>query len=252
MKVYFVGAGPGEPELLTVRGERLLKNCRLCIYAGSLVSPSVLESLPREAEKYNSAEMSLEEVVSVYRRAKEKGLDVIRLHSGDPAIYGAIREQMDQLDRLGIEYEVVPGISSFQASAAALRTELTAPEIAQTVILTRTSGRTPLPPEQELERLAQTKSTLCIFLSGNRIEEIARRLAPFYGWDCPAAVVYHASWPDQKIVEGPLEEIGGKVKEAGIGETSLIVVGRALLRNLPASRLYDPGFSHKFRRGREP
>ena len=250
MKVYFVGAGPGEPDLLTVKGERLLKNCRVCIYAGSLVSPAVLGLIPPDAEKYNSAERSLEDIVSIYRQAKQKGLDVIRLHSGDPSIYGAIREQMDPLDRLGIEYEVVPGISSFQASAAALRTELTAPEIAQTIILTRSSGRTPLPPEQELERLARTKATLCIFLSGDKTEEIAKELAPFYGKDCPAAVVYHASWPDQKIVEGSLEEIGAKAQEAGIGDTSMIVVGRALSRNLPASKLYDPGFSHKFRKGK--
>lgn len=252
MKVYFVGAGPGDSDLLTVKGERLLKNCRVCIYAGSLVSPAVLGVIPRNAETYNSAKMSLEEIVSVYRQAKGKRLDVVRLHSGDPSIYGAIREQMDQLDRLGIEYEVVPGVSSFQAAAAVLRTELTAPEIAQSVILSRSTGRTPVPPEQELEKLARTKATLCIFLSGDRTAKIAQELAPFYGKDCPAAVVYHASWPDQKIVEGSLEEIGAKAKEAGIGNTSMIVVGRALSRNLPASKLYDPRFSHKFRKGKKP
>ncbi len=251
MRIYFVGAGPGEPDLLTVRAERLLRTCRVCLYAGSLVSPAVLQIIPRDAERYNSAEMSLGEMVSIYQDAKEKGLDVVRLHSGDPSIYGAIREQMDELDRLGMEYEVVPGISSFQASAAALRTELTAPEIAQTVILTRTSGRTPLPPEQELEKLARAKATLCIFLSGKKTEEVARELAPSYGWDCPAAVVYHASWPDQKIVVGSLGDITAKVKEAGIGETSLIIVGRALSRNLPVSKLYDAGFSHRFRKGKK-
>lgn len=251
MRVYFVGAGPGEPDLLTVRADRLIRTCRVCIYAGSLVSPAVLEIIPGDAERYNSAEMSLGEMASIYGNAKEKGLDVVRLHSGDPSIYGAIREQMDELDRLGIEYEVIPGISSFQASAAALKTELTAPEIAQTIILTRTSGRTPLPPEQELEKLGRTKATLCIFLSGKKMEEVARELSPSYGWDCPAAVVYHASWPDQKIVVGSLEDIAAKVKEAGIGETSLIIVGRALSRNLPVSKLYDAGFSHRFRKGKK-
>ncbi|HSR12680.1 MAG TPA: precorrin-4 C(11)-methyltransferase, partial [Thermodesulfobacteriota bacterium] len=210
-----------------------------------------LEILPPNARKHNSAEMALEEIVSVMHDAHREGTDVVRLHSGDPSIYGAIREQMNELDRMGIEYEVVPGVSSFQASAAALKTELTAPEIAQTIILTRTSGRTPLPPEQQLRNLAATKATLCIFLSGKKIEEAARELAPFYRWDCPAAVVYHASWPDQKIVEGTLQDIAAKVKEAGIGETSLIVVGRALARNLPASKLYDAEFSHGRRQGKK-
>ncbi len=251
MRVYFVGAGPGDPDLLTVRGERLIRTCTVCIYAGSLVSPAVLNLIPAAAEKYNSAEMSLREIVAVYKGAQEKGVDVLRLHSGDPSVYGAIREQMDELDRLGIEYEVVPGISSFQASAAVLRTELTAPEIAQTVILTRTSGRTPLPPEQDLEKLARTRATLCIFLSGKKVEEIARELGPAYGWDCPAAVVYHASWPDQKVVKGSLQDIGVKVKEAGIGETSLILVGRALARNLPVSKLYDAEFTHGYRKGKK-
>jgi precorrin-4/cobalt-precorrin-4 C11-methyltransferase len=158
---------------------------------------------------------------------------------------------MEELDRLHIDYEVVPGISAFQASAAAMRTELTAPEISQTIILTRISGRTPLPPEQELEKLAQTRSTLCIFLSGDRIEELASRLLPYYGKDCPAAVVYHASWPDQEIVQGSLGEIAAKVREAEIGRTSMILVGRALSRHLPSSKLYDARFSHTFRRGGE-
>jgi precorrin-4/cobalt-precorrin-4 C11-methyltransferase len=154
---------------------------------------------------------------------------------------------MGELDRLHIDYEVVPGVSAFQASAAALRQELTAPEISQTIILTRISGRTPLPPEQELEKLGQTRSTLCIFLAGDRIEEVANRLLPYYGEDCPAAVVYHASWPDQEIVQGQLGEIATKVKEAEIGRTSMILVGRALSRNLPSSKLYDARFSHTFR-----
>lgn len=251
MKVFFVGAGPGDPELLTIKAARLLTNCRICIYAGSLVSPGVMDMVSAKAERYNSAGMSLEEIVRVCGDAKERNIDVVRLHSGDPSIYGAIREQMNELDRLGIPYEVVPGVSAFQAAAAALQSELTAPEVAQTIILTRTSGRTPMPAEQELDVLARSRATLCIFLSGHKIEETVRALAASYGQDCPAAVVYHASWPDQKIVEGTLEDIAGKVRPAEIGQTSLIIVGRALARDIPASKLYDAAFSHKFREGKE-
>jgi len=250
MKVYFIGAGPGDPDLLTIRAERLLKNCRICIYAGSLVSPAVLELIPKDAQRYDSAAMSLEDILSVCQDAQKREIDVARLHSGDPSLYGAIREQMNGLDRLNIEYEVIPGISSFQASAAVLRIELTAPEVAQAVILTRTSGRTPLPAEQELERMAQTHATLCIFLSGHKIEEVANRLATHYGGDCPAAVVYHATWPDQKIIEGVLGDIAVKVSSAGIGQTCVILVGRALSRDIPSSRLYDSTFTHQFRRGK--
>ncbi len=251
MKVFFVGAGPGDPELLTIKAARLLTNCRICIYAGSLVSPGVMSMVSEKAERHDSAAMSLPEIVEVFRGAKEKNMDVVRLHSGDPSIYGAIREQMNELDRLGIAYEVVPGVSAFQAAAAALRAELTAPEVAQTIILTRTSGRTPMPAEQELENLARSKATLCIFLSGHKIEEVVSTLAAHYGWDCPAAVVNHASWPDQKIIEGVLEDIAGKVRLAEIGQTSLIIVGRALSRDIPASKLYDAAFTHKFREGKD-
>jgi precorrin-4/cobalt-precorrin-4 C11-methyltransferase len=249
MKVYFVGAGPGDPELLTRKAERLLTTCRCCIYAGSLVSPEVFSLIPKEAEKYDSAGLSLEKIIAICAEAKEKGMDVLRLHSGDPSIYGAIGEQMNELDRLGISYEVVPGVSSFQAAAAALRTELTAPEISQTIILTRTSGRTPLPPEQELNVLARSKATLCIFLSIDQMETIAATLIPFYGPDCPAAVVYRASWPDQKLIRGTLENLPAKVKEAGIRKTALIMVGPALTRGETVSKLYDREFSHGYRQG---
>lgn len=250
MKVYFVGAGPGDPGLLTLKAERLLRAGRICVYAGSLVSPSVMALIHPDAERYDSAKMSLDEITEVFHRAREKDMDVVRLHSGDPSIYGATREQMNALDRLGISYEVVPGVSAFQAAAAALKTELTAPEVAQTIILTRTSGRTPLPETQELEKLGRTGATLCIFLSGHKIEETARILLPFYGADCPAAVVYHASWPDEKIVEGTLADIAEKAGRAGTGQTSLILVGRALGRDNPASKLYDDTFSHRYRRGK--
>jgi len=250
MKIYFVGGGPGDPELLTSKAERLLRTCRVCVYAGSLVSPGVMALLPPGAERYDSAKMSLDEIVKIFRDARERNLDAVRLHSGDPSIYGATREQMNALDRLGIAYEVVPGVSAFQAAAAALKTELTAPEVAQTIILTRTSGRTPLPEDQELEKLAKTGATLCIFLSGHKIEEVVQTLIPHYGVDCPAAVVYHASWPDEKIVEGTLADITGKARRARTGQTSLIIVGRALARDLPASKLYDESFSHQYRRGK--
>lgn len=251
MKVYFVGAGPGDPELLTVKAQRMLAQCRICLYAGSLVSPQVLEILPGDAEKHDSAALDLAEMADIYRDAKERGIDVVRLHSGDPSIYGAIGEQMNELRRLDIDYEVIPGVSSFQAAAAALRTELTAPEISQTIILTRTSGRTPMPEPQELEELARTHSTLCIFLSVHKLKDVADRLATFYGADCPAAVVYRASWPDQEIFRGTLADIAEKISISGIKKTAMIVVGKALSEGIPASKLYDPSFSHEYRVGRE-
>ncbi|MDQ5987238.1 MAG: Cobalt-precorrin-4 C(11)-methyltransferase [Syntrophus sp. SKADARSKE-3] len=251
MKVYFVGAGPGNPELLTMKAVRLLATCSICIYAGSLVSPEVMAVVHPDAKRYDSAKMSLEDILAVCREGREKNLDIIRLHSGDPSIYGAIREQMNGLDAMGIGYEVVPGVSAFQAAAAALKVELTAPEVSQTIILTRTSGRTPLPEEQELEKLAGAKATLCIFLSGHKVEEVVATLIPYYGEDCPAAVVYHASWPDEKILEGVLGDIVPKVKHAQIGQTSLIIVGQTLGRSIPPSKLYDARFSHQFRTGAE-
>lgn len=249
MKVYFVGAGPGDPELLTVKAMRMLAACRCCIYAGSLVSPGVLALLPAGAQKHDSAALTLAQTTALCAAARERGVDVIRLHSGDPSIYGAIREQMNELDKLGIDYEVVPGVSSFQAAAAALKTELTAPEVSQTIILTRSAGRTPLPPEQELDRLAQARATLCIFLSVQRIDDLAKALARHYGADCPAAVVHRASWPDQRILRGTLADIAAQVNAAQVGKTAMIIVGKALARDIPASRLYAASFSHEYRKG---
>ncbi len=251
MKVHFVGAGPGDPELMTVKAERLLRNCRICIYAGSLISPEVLALLPDYAERHDSAGLDLEEIGRLFQDAHRRGIDVIRLHSGDPAIYGAIREQMNLLDQWGIDYEVVPGVSSFQAAAAALRVELTAPEVAQTIILTRTSGRTPLPREQELDVLAQTRATLCIFLSAHKLAEVAEKLAEHYEPQCPVAVVHRASWPDQRIFLGTLADIADKTREAEINKTAMIIVGPALSRDIPGSKLYDPAFSHEYRIGKK-
>lgn len=252
MAVYFVGAGPGDPELLTRKAERLLLQASVCIYAGSLVNPELLTLLPEAAERHDSAAMTLEETVAVMRDAEQRGLDTIRLHSGEPAIYGAIREQMNLLDQYGISYQVVPGISAFQAAAAALKTELTAPEVSQTVILTRTAGRTPMPEKESLEQLAASRSTLCIYLSTHKIDEVSATLTPFYGPDCPVAVVYHASWPDQQILKGTLADIAGQANQAGLRKTALIVVGHALGRDIPVSKLYDATFSHEYRTATEP
>jgi precorrin-4/cobalt-precorrin-4 C11-methyltransferase len=192
--------------------------------------------------------LTLEQTISLYREAQGRGIDVLRLHSGDPSIYGAIREQMHELDKLDIEYEVVPGVSSFQAAAAAVRAELTAPEVSQTIVLTRTAGRTPLPPSQELEQLARTRATLCLFLSVHKIGELTEQLARHYGPDCPIAVVYRASWPDQKVMRGTLADIAGQVRAEEISRTAMIIVGRALERGAgPTSCLYRQSFSHGYR-----
>jgi precorrin-4/cobalt-precorrin-4 C11-methyltransferase len=245
MRVYFVGAGPGDPELLTVKALRLLQGCKICIYAGSLVSPAVLEHISPTAEKHDSATLSHPEVIALFKKAEERGLDVVRLHTGDPSIYGAIGEQILDLEKLGIAYEVVPGVSAFQASAAALGWELTVPEVAQSIVLTRTPGRTPMPEAEALENFAKTGATLCVFLSAHAIAAHAPLLAKYYGDDCPAAVVFHASWPDQKIVQGTLSDIGEKIRAEGIEKTALFIVRRASTG--AQSRLYAPEFAHGYR-----
>ncbi len=250
MKVVFVGAGPGDPELLTVKAARLLKATRCCIYAGSLVNPTILDLLPADAARYDSAGMTLDEILTIIKEARQTDTDVVRLHTGEPSIYGAIGEQMDALDELGIDYEVVPGISSFQAAAATLRVELTAPEVSQTIILTRIAGRTPVPACQQLDRLAPSLATLCVFLSVGKIEEVAKVLMPHYGEDCPAAVVFRATWPDEKVLRGTLGEIAAAVRKEEISRTAMILVGHALKRPLAhASRLYNKHFTHGYRRG---
>jgi precorrin-4/cobalt-precorrin-4 C11-methyltransferase len=247
MKVIFVGAGPGDPDLLTVKAQRLLQNCKFCIYAGSLVSPEVIGLIPSDAKKHDSASLSLEQIIDLCKDARRRNTDVIRLHTGDPSIYGAIAEQIRRLQAEGIEYEVVPGVSSFQAAAAALRIELTAPEVAQTIILTRTSGKTPLPDEQSLDQLARTHATLCIFLSVHKLREVAHTLESYYGADCPAAVVHRASWPDQQVFLGTLADIAQQIEAADIRLTAMILVGRALAQGNAESKLYDSTFSHGFR-----
>jgi precorrin-4/cobalt-precorrin-4 C11-methyltransferase len=245
MKIYFVGAGPGDPELLTVKALRLVATCKVCIYAGSLVSPAVLAKIAPEAEKHDSASLSHPEVIALFQDAQKRGLDVVRLHTGDPSIYGAIGEQISDLEKLGIAYEVVPGVSAFQASAAALGWELTVPEVAQSIVLTRTPGRTPMPEAEALENFAKTGATLCVFLSAHAIAEHAPLLAKYYGKDCPAAVVFHASWADQKIVQGTLADIAEKIRAEGIEKTALFIVRRASTG--AQSRLYAPEFAHGYR-----
>jgi precorrin-4/cobalt-precorrin-4 C11-methyltransferase len=247
MTVHFVGAGPGDPELLTLKAARLLGATQVCIFAGSLVSPGVLALLPEGCARHDSARLDLEQTLALCAQARDRGLDVVRLHSGDPSIYGAIREQMDGLDALGIPYDVTPGVSAFQASAAALCVELTVPEGSQTIVLSRTKGRTPMPDHQDLPRLAALKATLCLYLSAHKVSELALELAPFYGPDCPAAVVEKASWPEQRILRGTLADIGAQTEAAGIRATALVLVGEALARGHAASRLYAADFSHGFR-----
>jgi precorrin-4/cobalt-precorrin-4 C11-methyltransferase len=242
MKVFFVGAGPGDPELLTVKARRLLREAKICIYAGSLVSPAVVGLLPKEVEKHDSAGLNHREVMDLFQDAKERDMDVVRLHTGDPTIYSAIGEQIEELKALGTETEVVPGVSAFQASAAALGWELTIPEVTQSIVLTRTPGRTPMPEAQSLAKFAETGASLCLFLSVHGIREHAGTLAKHYGKDCPAAVVYRASWPDEKIVRGTLGDIGEKTVSAGITKTALFLVRP--WQEGKRSHLYDPEFSH--------
>lgn len=250
-KVYFIGAGPGDPELITVKGQRLVKEADVIIYAGSLVPRQVIECHKDGAMIYNSASMTLEEVVDVTVKAVKEGKKVARVHTGDPAIFGAHREQMDMLDEHGIEYEVIPGVSSFLASAAAVKKEFTLPSISQTVICTRLEGRTPVPEKESLESLASHRASMAIFLSVHMIGDVVKRLATHYPMTTPIAVVQRATWEDQKIVLGTLETIEEKVKKANITKTAQILVGDFLGDKYEKSLLYDKHFTHEFRKGIE-
>ncbi len=248
-QVYFVGAGPGDPELITLKGIKAIQRAGIVIYAGSLVNPEVLRYAREDAEIYNSASMDLDQVLEVMERGVREGKTVARVHTGDPAIYGAIQEQMDALAERGITFEVIPGVSSFLAAAAALEQEYTLPDVTQTVILTRMEGRTPVPEKEKLSELARHGSTMCIFLSVHAISDVVDQLRHGYAEDTPIAVVQKASWPDQKIVRGTLADIAEKVKEAGISKTALIIVGNIFRGQYEKSKLYDPGFSHGYREG---
>ncbi len=248
MTVHFIGAGPGAPDLITLRGLRLIESCPVCIYAGSLVPVEILGAAPPGARLIDSAPLTLDEIVDHIAQADHVGFDVARLHSGDPSLYGAIAEQMRRLDALGIPFDVTPGVPAFAAAAAALGCELTLPEIAQTVILTRIAVRSTAMPEGEaLEHLAATGATLAIHLSIANLAGIVQTLIPPYGTDCPAVVAHRVSWPDELLIRGTLADICDKVKAVRITRTALILVGPALSRIGPDSRLYRPDHYHLFR-----
>ncbi|MEG0875324.1 MAG: precorrin-4 C(11)-methyltransferase [Clostridiales bacterium] len=249
--VKIVGAGAGDPELITVKGMNALKEADIVIYAGSLVNPALLDYCKKDCTIYDSAGMNLDEVIEVIKAEYPKGKNIVRLHTGDPSIYGAIREQMDILDTENIEYTVIPGVSSFCAAAAALKKEYVLPEVSQTVILTRMEGRTPVPEREDIRNLAKVNATMIIFLSVHMIEDVVERLLEGYDKETPCAVVYKASWPEEKKVIGTLENIAEKVHAADIGRTALITVGRFLGDEYALSKLYDKGFSHGYREAKE-
>ncbi|HUY32341.1 MAG TPA: precorrin-4 C(11)-methyltransferase [Pirellulales bacterium] len=248
MKVWFVGAGPGDPDLLTVKGRRLLEQADTVLYAGSLMPDGLLDLAKPGSAWHNTAKMALGEFMPIMVEAARAGHSVVRLASGDPAIYGAMGEMVEWLQREGVAYEVVPGVSSFLAAAAALGHELTVPDVAQTIILTRTEGRTKMPSGEQLADLARHRTTLVIFLSTQVIRMIVEELLTAYSPETPVAVVYRASWPDQKIVRGTLDNIAEQVIEQGISMTAIVIVGEALAAKGHRSKLYDETFSHAFRR----
>lgn len=256
--VFFIGSGPGDPELITVKGKRLLEEADVVIYAGSLVKEKVLQYAKKNAVIYNSASMTLEQIMKIMKEAANNGKKVARLHTGDPTLYSALREQADILERAKIPYEVIPGVSSAFASAAALKEELTMPEVTQTVIFTRLEGNTPVPEKERLSELARHNATMCIFLSIGMIENVVEELKYGYAEDTPVAVVYRATWEDEKIVRGTLKDIAIKVKKAKIARQAMIIVGKTLGAPVGSkqraigkgrrSKLYDKNFEHGYRK----
>lgn len=249
MTVHFIGAGPGAPDLITVRGLNLIRSAPVILYAGSLVPEAVLSEARDDARVIDTAPMALDEIIAEMQTADAAGEDVARVHSGDPSIYGAIAEQMRRLDGLGIAYDVTPGVSAYAAAAAAMKRELTLAGVSQTVVLTRTAVRSSsMPPGEELETLGKSGATLAIHLSVNNLAKVVRELTPHYGDDCPVAVAYRVGWPDQLIVEGRLADIRDKVKATGITRTALILVGRVLNPDdFDDSRLYAADHHHVLR-----
>ncbi|MBF7097175.1 precorrin-4 C(11)-methyltransferase [Alkalibacter mobilis] len=247
--VYFIGAGPGDPDLITVKGKKIIEESDVIIYAGSLVNPMILSCAKESAEIHNSASMTLEEVIEVMKKGVFNGKLVARVHTGDPSIYGAIREQMDILEDIGISFDVIPGVSSFTAAAAALKKEFTLPGVTQTVICTRMEGRTPVPEDESLEKLASHGASMAIFLSVQNISDVVQKLTVHYPIETPAAVVEKASWNDERIVIGTLADIAQKVREANITKTAQILVGNFLGDEYDLSLLYDKNFTHMFREG---
>jgi precorrin-4/cobalt-precorrin-4 C11-methyltransferase len=245
--VFFIGAGPGDPELLTIKGKKCLEEADVVIYAGSLVNRDILAWCRKECKLHDSAGLDLDAVIALIEKAHGEGGRVVRLHSGDPGLYGAIREQMDRLERLGIPYEVIPGVSSFLASCAALKKEFTLPGVSQTVICTRMEGRTPVPGPESLESLASHRASMAIFLSVHMIADVVKQLMTHYDESTPVAVIHRVTWPDEKIITGTLKNIASRVQEGGISKTALILVGGFLGDSYELSKLYDANFSHGYR-----
>ena len=249
MKVYIIGAGPGDPELITVKGARLISECPVVLYTGSLVPLEVLRTARSDATILDSSGMTLEEIMQTILTARERDQNVARVHTGDPSIFGSTAEQVRLMEEAGIEYEVIPGVSSFVAAAAVLGKELTLPELSQTVIISRVEGRTPMPQGEQLADLARHGSTLVLFLSITLLKRIQKELIPVLGEDCPIAVVHKATLPDQKVVIGTLATIGDQVREQRITTQSMIIIGRVLTStDFANSRLYAADFSHRFRK----
>lgn len=250
--VNFVGAGCGAADLITVRGKALLEKADVIIYAGSLINPELLNYSKTDCEIHNSAYMTLDEVISVMEQAEKSGKNTVRLHTGDPCLYGAIREQMDRLDELDIAYEICPGVSSFCGAAAALKAEYTLPEVSQTVIITRMAGRTPVPDSESIEKLATHGSTMVIFLSTGLLKELTERLITGgYTSGTPAAIVYKASWADEKVCRCTVGTLFETAEKNGIKKTALITVGNFLGDDYALSRLYDEGFETEFRKAKK-
>lgn len=249
-KVFFIGAGPGDPELITVKGAEIIKSADLVIYAGSLVNPRLLEGVQKGCRVLDSSGMTLEEVVEEIIPAAIKGEVVARVHTGDPSIYGAVREQLDILEARGLECEIVPGVSSFSSAAAVLHREYTLPGVSQTVILTRVEGRTEVPEKERLRELSQHSCSMAIFLSVHMMEKVVGELLHGYTKNTPVAVIQRASWPDQKVVTGTLADIAERVRREQVEKTALILVGDFLGSEYELSKLYDKSFSHGYREGR--
>ncbi|MDR2974707.1 MAG: precorrin-4 C(11)-methyltransferase [Propionibacteriaceae bacterium] len=248
MTVHFIGAGPGAPDLITVRGQNLLAQADVIIYAGSLVNPALLDKARPGCEIHDSATMTLDQTIDVIQTAQAAGKMTVRLHSGDPSLYGAIHEQMRRLDQLGIDYDICPGVSSFSAAAAALRIEYTVPEVTQSVIVTRMPGRTPMPPREAVAELARHGSSMVIFLSTGLLNELSADLiAAGHSPEEPAAIVHKASWPDERVVGCTIATLATAAAEQGIRSTALIVVGPCLTHSDKVSRLYAADFSTEFR-----
>jgi len=249
MTVWFIGAGPGDPDLLTIRGKNLISTCPVCLYAGSLVPEAVIQYAPKDAYIVDTAELTLKEILNEIKTADRAGHDVARVHSGDPSLYGAIGEQIRGLETLEIDFEIIPGVPAYAAAAALLKKELTLPGVAQTIILTRTAMKAcQMPIGEDLDTLGKSGATLAIHLSARNLKHVCETLVPYYGIECPVAVIYRASWPDQKVIKGTLGDIRPKVRAEKITRTALIIIGKVLSdEEFKNSSLYDPSHAHLMR-----